>query len=178
MRRRFTAMKKSDLAKRRAILILGMHRSGTSALSGVACSLGASAPNNLLPANFANPHGYWESLPLVQAHSELLASAHSSWDDWRQFDPRWYGSEDASRFRHRIRDILESEYDEKPLFVVKDPRLCRFLPFFLSVLEEMAVTPVALFSLRNPLEVAFSLRRRDGFAISKSVALWLRHVLD
>jgi hypothetical protein len=52
------------------------------------------------------------------------------------------------------------------------------LPFFLSVLEEMAVTPVALFSLRDPLEVAFSLRRRDGFPISKSIALWLRHVLE
>jgi hypothetical protein len=155
-----------------------MHRSGTSALSGVACSLGASAPNNLLPANFANPNGYWESLPLVHAHTELLASADSSWDDWRQLDPRWYGSEDAPRFHRRIRDILESEYEEKPLFVVKDPRLCRFLPFFLSVLKEMAVTPVALHSLRDPLEVAFSLRRRDGFPISKSVALWLRHVLE
>jgi hypothetical protein len=176
--KRPAATQKSHLLKRRAILILGMHRSGTSALSGVACSLGASAPNNLLPANFANPNGYWESLPLVQAHSELLASADSSWDDWRQLDPRWYGSEDAPRFHRRIRDILESEYDEKPLFVVKDPRLCRFLPFFLSVLEEMAVTPVALLSLRDPLEVAFSLRRRDGFPISKSIALWLRHVLE
>ena len=176
--KRPAATQKSHLLKRRAILVLGMHRSGTSALSGVACSLGASAPNNLLPANFANPNGYWESLPLVQTHSELLASADSSWDDWRQLDPRWYGSEDAPRFRRRIRDILESEYDEKPLFVVKDPRLCRFLPFFLSVLKEMAVTPVALLSLRDPLEVAFSLRRRDGFPISKSVALWLRHVLE
>ena len=42
----------------------------------------------------------------------------------------------------------------------------------------MRVAPVALFPIRNPLEVAFSLRRRDGFSISKSVALWLRHVLD
>jgi hypothetical protein len=176
--KRSAATQKSHLPKRQAILVLGMHRSGTSALSGVACFLGASAPNNLLPANFANPNGYWESLPLVHAHTELLASADSSWDDWRQLDPRWYGSEDAPRFHRRIRDILESEYDEKPLFVVKDPRLCRFLPFFLSILKEMAVTPVALCSLRDPLEVAFSLRRRDGFPISKSVALWLRHVLE
>jgi hypothetical protein len=176
--KRPAATQKSHLLKRRAILVLGMHRSGTSALSGVACSLGASAPNNLLPANFANPHGYWESLPLVQAHTELLASADSSWDDWRQLDPRWYGSEDARRFHGRIRDVLEGEYDEKPLFVVKDPRLCRLVPFFLSVLKEMAVTPIVLFSLRDPLEVAFSLRRRDGFPISKSVALWLRHVLE
>jgi hypothetical protein len=155
-----------------------MHRSGTSALSGVACALGASAPNNPLPANFANPSGYWESLPLVQVHDELLASADSSWDDWRALDPRWHISDVAQRFRGRLQETIGSEYDQKPLFVVKDPRICRFLPFFLSVLEDMSVAPVALFPIRNPLEVAFSLRRRDGFSISKSVALWLRHVLD
>jgi hypothetical protein len=169
---------KSGQPERRAILILGMHRSGTSALSGVACILGAAAPHTLLPANFANPHGYWESLPLIQAHSELLASAGTSWDDWRRLSPHWYGSEDAQRFHGRIRDVLESEYAQEPLFVVKDPRLCRFMPFFLSVLDDMAVAPIALFSIRDPLEVAFSLRRRDGFSITKSVALWLRHVLE
>ena len=172
------ATKKAHQFKRRAILVLGMHRSGTSALSGVVCALGASAPNNLLPANFANPTGYWESLPLVQADNELLASAHSSWDDWRQLDPQWYESGEARDFRDRLRDIVKSEYDDKPLFVVKDPRLCRFVPFFVSVLEELTIAPVALFSIRDPLEVAFSLRRRDGIPVSKSIALWLRHVLE
>src|ERR1700759_5092074 len=109
MMKRSAARRKTGKLKRQAILVLGMHRSGTSALAGVACSLGASAPNNLLPANFSHPNGYWESLPLVQAHSDLLASADSSWDDWRQLDARWYGSEDAPRFRRRIRGILESE---------------------------------------------------------------------
>src|ERR1043165_10281978 len=97
------ATKKAHQFKRQAILVLGMHRSGTSALSGVVCALGAAAPNNLLPANFANPTGYWESLPLVQADNELLASAHSSWDDWRQLDPRWYESDEARGFRGRLR---------------------------------------------------------------------------
>jgi len=155
-----------------------MHRSGTSAFSGVACALGASAPNTLLPASSANAHGYWESLPLLLLHNELLASADSSWDDWRRLDPKWYDSLDAQRFRGRLQDVLRSEFEQKPLFVVKDPRLCRFMPFFLNVLQDMAVAPVGLFALRDPLEVAFSLRRRDGFPIAKSVALWLRHVLE
>src|SRR3954467_12423515 len=128
--KRPAATQKSHLLKRRAILVLGMHRSGTSALSGVACSLGGSAPNNLLPANFANPSGYWESWPLVQAHDELLASADSSWDDWRELDPRWYVSDAAQRSRIRLQETIRSEYDHNPLFVVKDPRICRFLPLF------------------------------------------------
>src|SRR5450432_3468844 len=113
--KRSAATQKSHQPKRQAILILGMHRSGTSALSGAACTLGASAPRTLLPANFANPNGYWESLPLVQAHNELLESAGSSWDDWRRFDSRWYESDEAQRFRGRLQNIVESEYDEKPL---------------------------------------------------------------
>src|ERR1700676_1746103 len=156
MQRPALSGQKSSQLKRKAILVLGMHRSGTSALSGTAFALGASAPKTLMPPSLANPNGYWESSPLVQAHGELLASAGSSWDDWRRLDPAWYGSEDASRFHSRIGDVLRSEYDEKPLFVVKDPRLCRLMPFFLSVLKDMSVSPVALLSLRDPLEVAFS----------------------
>lgn len=165
-------------AGRQAILILGMHRSGTSALSGVVCALGAAAPRNLLPANFANPTGYWESSPLVEVNDELLVSAGSSWDDWRQIDPAWYLSDQADRFRKLMGNVLLSEYDDKNPFVVKDPRLCRVMPLFLSVLKDLSVAPVALLTVRDPLEVAFSLRRRDNVPIEKSIALWLRHMLD
>lgn len=163
---------------RRALLVLGMHRSGTSALAGVSCALGVSPPKNLMLPNDDNPRGYWESLPLVRAHDEFLASVGSSWDDWKRLDSNWFGSQDAIFFKDRIRTILESEFDDSALFVVKDPRICRFLPLFIAVLVDMAISPVAIFALRNPLEVAFSLRRRNGFPIAKSIAIWLRHVLE
>lgn len=159
-------------------MVLGMHRSGTSALSGVLCALGAAAPKNLLPANSSNPSGYWESLPLMRAHDELLASAGSSWDDWRRLGSDWYNSPEAHFFHQKIRGIVLDEYEDKPLIVIKDPRICRFLPLFLSILEELAIDPVALFVLRNPLEIAHSLFRRDGISVARSIAMWLRHVLD
>jgi hypothetical protein len=165
-------------ARRQAILILGMHRSGTSAVSGVVCALGAAAPNLLLPADHDNPRGYWEPWALVNAHDEMLIAAGSSWDDWRPLNADWYRSPQASIFHDQLRNILQTEYQDKPLFAVKDPRICRFLPFFLSVLEEISVAPAALFVFRHPLEVAFSLRRRNGFSVAKSIALWLRHVLE
>jgi hypothetical protein len=114
----------------------------------------------------------------MDLHDEALASAHSAWDDWRRLDPEWYKSPNAPIFRDRLRTVLQSEYEDKPLLAIKDPRICRFMPLFLSVLADMQIAPVALFSLRNPLEVAFSLRRRNGFPIGKSIALWLRHVLE
>src|ERR1700712_2357048 len=72
-----------DLAstKRRAILVLGMHRSGTSALSGVVNALGPAAPKPLLAPRADNPRGFFESAALADAHDDLLLSAGSYWDD-------------------------------------------------------------------------------------------------
>ena len=51
-------------AKRICVLVLGMHRSGTSALTRVISLLGAKLPKHLMPANFANETGYWEAVEL------------------------------------------------------------------------------------------------------------------
>jgi len=165
-------------SRRQAILVLGMHRSGTSALGGVVSMLGAAAPKTLLPANGGNPRGYWESLPLERANNDLLASAGSRWDDWRALNPQWIDSEVAKHFRRRIIEIIADEFASEPLFFIKDPRMCRLVPLMLSILSELNVSPVAFLPLRNPLEVAHSLKRRDEIPLPKSLLLWLRHVLD
>jgi hypothetical protein len=73
---------------------------------------------------------------------------------------------------------MVDEFCDAPLIFVKDPRICRFIPFTLSVLSDLNISPVAILPLRNPLEVVYSLKRNRGFALSKSFLLWLRHVLD
>ena len=125
-----------------------------------------------------NPRGYFESLPLSIADDELLAAANSRWDDWRQIEPAWFRSEIAQQHRHKIKALLIDEFGDEPLFFIKDPRICRFVPFMASILAELDISAVAILPIRNPLEVAYSLRRRNGFAPSKSILLWLRHVLE
>src|SRR5882757_1370586 len=105
--------------QRQAILILGMHRSGASALASVVRSLGAAAPKTLMVPDSGNPSGYWESVPLADAHDELLAAAKSRWDDWRQLNPEWIQSNAAKHYKARIRDILLDEYGNAPLSVIK-----------------------------------------------------------
>jgi hypothetical protein len=163
---------------RRAILVLGMHRSGTSAVAGVINARGVAGPKTLPPADNWNPRGYFESARFFPALDKLLASAGSAWDDWRQLDPQWFRSQAAEQHRQKIKMLLIDEFGEEPLIVVKDGRICRFVPFMASILAELNVGPVAVLPVRNPLEVAYSLRRRDKFPLSKSLLLWLRHVLD
>jgi hypothetical protein len=61
--------------------------------------------------------------------------------------------------------------------VLKDPRICRLIPFWLSILDDFGAEPHAIIPIRHPLEVAASLKKRDGFVKAKSLLLWLQHFL-
>jgi hypothetical protein len=173
-----TAHDKACSPERKAILVLGMHRSGTSAVAGLIRLLGASAPKTLLMESESNPLGHWECLPLVLAHEEMLAAAGSSWDDWRKLDARWTQSQSAQQYSQRVKRIIREEYGEERVFFIKDPRICRFTSFLLSALSDLNISAVAFVPLRNPLEVAYSLKRRNGFSLDKGLLLWLRHALE
>lgn len=163
---------------RRVILVLGMHRSGTSALTGAIVQVGVAAPLTLLPATRDNERGYWESLKFSYLHDELLASAGSTWDDWRPFDKEWYSSLQSDDFRARAKSLLNEEFGEAEFFAFKDPRICRILPFWSATLAEMHIAPHIIITVRSPLEVARSLAARDGFSLEKALLIWLRHVID
>jgi hypothetical protein len=160
------------------IVVLGMHRSGTSAIAGVISALGVAGPRTMSKPDDWNPHGYFESTLLFVAFDEMLAAAGSAWDDWRQLNLQWLHSKAAEHHRQKIKRLLINEFGEEPLIFVKDPRICRFVPFMTSIFAEVNLSPAAVLPLRNPLEVAYSLKRRDKFSLPKSTLLWLRHVLD
>ncbi len=155
-----------------------MHRSGTSALTRVLGSLGCGLPKTLMPANEYNVSGYWESEEVASLNDALLESAGSSWDDWEPFNPGWYASPVAGDFRERAVSVLEAEFEGEPLFVLKDPRIARLLPFWTSVLADFGADVRVALPIRNPLEVAGSLQDRDAIDPSVGLLLWLRHVLD
>jgi hypothetical protein len=163
---------------RQAILVLGMHRSGTSAVTRVVNLLGAAAPRTLVPADAGNPRGYWESERFYSLHDQMLEAAGSCWYDWQAVNPDWFKTQAANEFKEKIKAAIVSEYHAEPLIVLKDPRICRFLPYYLEILAELEIKPFALHVLRNPLGVAHSLERRDGLPRRTSMLLWLRHVLE
>src|SRR5215207_5783818 len=109
-----------------ALLVLGMHRSGTSAVARMLSLLGAALPEHVIGAARGNESGHWEPERLVKLHEEMLAEAGSHWDDWRRFEPTALGPERLSHYRSTIAQLIAEEYDDAPLFVLKDPRLCRF----------------------------------------------------
>lgn len=163
--------------QRRAILVLGMHRSGTSAATRLLSLHGATLPRRMLGPQPDNETGFWEPVVINAIHDEVLASAGLSWHDISEFPRSWFTSEVAPSFHARLLTALREDYGDAQLFVVKDPRLCRLVPLWRSVLDEYGAEPLFVLPVRNPLEVAASLGKREGHLESKSLLLWLRHFL-
>nr|VFJ67934.1 MAG: hypothetical protein BECKFW1821C_GA0114237_101321 [Candidatus Kentron sp. FW] len=164
---------------RTVILVLGMHRSGTSAITRVVNFLGAKLADELMPPQPDNNEtGFWESAAVVQLNEDILQSGGSRWDDWLRFNPEWFRSPVVDEFTGRALDILARDVGQTGFFALKDPRICRLLPFWMNVFRHFGAQVKYVLPIRNPLEVAASLRARDGFGLSKSTLLWLRHVLE
>ena len=162
-----------------AILVAGMHRSGTSALSRSLNLVGCDLPKTLMkPVPGNNETGFWESQPVWDMNMHLLRSTGSDWKDWRPFDSGWYASPKAGSFREQAQALLHQEFGDSRLFVLKDPVLCRLLPFWIEVLETFGAEPRVVLPIRNPLDVAASLKQRDGIGASCGYLIWLRHVLE
>lgn len=162
-----------------ALLVLGMHRSGTSAVAGLLDSLGVRVPGELLPADAAsNPKGFWEHAGIVSLHERVLAALGSGWEDARNLPDEWWSRLELEPLRRELTHILLTEFAGVNPWVVKDPRLCRLLPLWRPVLAAQRLPAHALLVVRDPREVARSLRQRDGMAEDMAHLLWLQHVTE
>lgn len=165
------------------LVVLGMHRSGTSALTRLLSIAGAKLPKDRLGAGEGNERGHWEPLRLVALHDAILAECGSRWDDWQALDLAQLAPARRAEIKSEIRSRIDADYGDDPLIVVKDPRICRFAPLFLGALEDGGYEIRVIIPIRNPLEVATSLESRPSVwsrdhTITTAGLLWLRHVLD
>jgi hypothetical protein len=162
----------------KCILVLGMHRSGTSACTRILNLLGAALPTTLMPSNEANAAGFWESLAFMEVNDAMLAEAGSSWDDWTHFDESTLEPDRLAAIEAQIAQTIRAEFGAAPVIVLKDPRIARFVPLYLRVLQSEGFDVRCIHITRNPNEVAQSLERRHGISAVFSSLLWLRHTLD
>lgn len=164
---------------RSCILVLGMHRSGTSALTRVISLLGATLPKNLMsPRQNDNEAGFWEPRDLWALHDRMLAEAGSRWDDWRKLDLSVLPPDRLAHYQGEIGRYLADEYGDARLIVLKEPRICRFVPFYAGILRGLGFSCHPVLALRNPLGVIGSLGRRNDMPHGFAALLWLRHMLD
>ena len=163
---------------RRAIIVLGMHRSGTSALAGALGLLGGRLPARMMPPWSSNLKGHFEPEYIVAIHDRALLAAGSSWSSFDALRADWFQSAAAVGFADELVEAVRQDYADAALFIVKDPRMCRLMPLWRRVLQKLGARSSYVILFRHPTEVAQSLEKRDGLSLAEGYLLWVRHLLE
>ncbi len=156
------------------VYVLGMHRSGTSAVTRVINLLGVpiGRADRLMPVQADNPAGFWEHLALMEVNDEVLDRLGGSWDAPPAPDPSFVDAPEMAELLARAGAEFVATYDG-PRWVFKDPRASVVLPFWRRCVG--SGDDVAVVVVRNPLDIAASLSRRDRMAVTYAMALWERY---
>jgi len=164
---------------KQVLVIIGMHRSGTSATTGALRCLGIQLGEKLYSGHSdINPKGYFEHSDFADTNEEILLSLEAAWDDVLLKEADWWKKEELRPFAAKIRQYIRRDFSRSPLWAVKDPRVCRLLPMWLDIFAAEGISPHFLFVVRSPDAVHRSLERRDGFSREKSFLLWTLHYLE
>lgn len=172
------------------VCALGMSRTGTSLTARVLNLLGVylGEDEELLQGDLrqlagggeavvarareTNPEGFWEHYRIMRLNERLLQTLGGSWREPPSLQAGWEASSSLEAEREEARLLLEESFAGRPLWGWKDPRNALTLPFWQQLLPEMRY----VICLRNPLDVASSLQRRDGMPLAEGIDLWQAYV--
>lgn len=162
----------------RLVLVLGMHRSGTSTLARGLRVLGVALGKNLLPAHPCNPKGFFEDAGLYALNKALLAQLGLTWRSPEAPDTAALRRLAAGPPGVTALSLLREKSAGQAIPGLKDPRMSRLLPFWRPVLAASGLRAHCCIALRHPESVAHSLWQRDRLDAEHSHALWLAYLLD
>lgn len=150
------------------VVVLGMHRSGTSAITRMINLLGVPTciATDLVRDRTGNLRGHWESSTLVRYNEELFEEAGAAWWCPPPLDTDW-----TAMAGRRIDGATQAfaGVHNTPSWVWKDPRTCVTAPFWRAVLAQPLTY---LLVVRHPLAVAASLTARNNLTTEGGIALW------
>lgn len=173
--------------ERHAVIVLGMHRSGTSVVTELLGRLGLALPKTLMPASADNPSGYFESLPITRFNKRMLESAGTHWRDYSPVPPAWFADPARESDVAEAISLIKDEMGDAAAFVLKDPCLCRLVPLWRHAFDALSIRFGAVLVVRRPSEVAQSLVARmsnpvagklSGADETKSGLMWMRYLVD
>ncbi len=154
------------------LLVLGMHRSGTSAVAEVLETLGLNGgTGTAFESDEGNARGLFEWVETVDFDDAWLARLGGAWwapprvpdTAWQDLDLREL-AEARRELRYFSRDMRN--------WYVKDPRMSLLVPLWDKLL--LSYSP-AVVVVRAPGPSAASMRLRSGLHTTRSLALWAEH---
>jgi hypothetical protein len=171
-------LEKHDMNHRQHLFVIGMGRSGSSAITRVISLCGAHLPERLLGANDGNPKGHWEPLDALDLNERILIQHGANW-----YDPTLRLQREivlSDEERERYLEMIGLFFDgllKQQLVVIKEPRITALSELWFEAAHRAEIDVKIVIPIRHPDEVAASLAARDGLAFELSSVLWLKYNL-
>ncbi len=163
--------------QRSIVTVIGMHRSGTSALAkGLEC-LGLNMGDRLIAPGEDNPKGYWEDAEVLAINKALLERNGIAWNDLRIMPESLFLEDSLNDLKDQAVKLLLSRVNQYTYWGFKDPRTLRTLPFWLDVAAQADIVLKFVVALRHPYAVAKSLQARNGISLTRGQLLWGAYTL-
>lgn len=164
--------------EKRIIAVLGMHRSGTSAVARSLQVMGVELGDNLMPPmKDVNEKGFWEDLDISMLNNELLRFLRNDWHHLKPIKTEDVKNLMSGNYSDKATRLLSRKIENIDIFGFKDPRLAKLLSFWREIFDSCHLETSCVVAVRHPISVAKSLAKRDGFEVEKSYFLWLGHVI-
>jgi hypothetical protein len=158
------------------VFVLGMHRSGTSAITGMLAQAGFTAPTDLIEASMVNPKGFWESISINNLNEDLFQQMESHWSSSLPLPAGWSESISAREWRSSLIKIISEAFGGAELPTIKDPRFCILIFGLIPWLESRLIDASFIIPVRNPIEVCNSLLQAQGTELGTALRLWIKSV--
>jgi|GEM_PF-5305657 len=164
------------------LLLVGMHRSGTSLLGSVLPQLGVGMPGDLIAGDAHNPEGYFERHDVTQLQEQLLIELDRFWAGHRGAEPlpeAWRSHPATLTCEQGLRSLLREEaLRQQGPWAIKDPRSSVFLPLWRQLCKELDIPLRLVLAVRDPEAVVASVMARDerlaGMTWWRAQQLWWR----
>jgi hypothetical protein len=165
--------------RQRLVLVLGMHRSGTSAMACALQTMGVNFGDHLAPPKAdVNAKGFYEDIDLRSFNDRLDEALGATIYGASIFTPEQLQALCASPLFDEAVTLLRAKIGSDPLFGFKEPKMVRLLPFWSEVFKRLGVSVSYLIALRNPKSVADSLAKRDQILPAYAYLMWLTHTME
>jgi hypothetical protein len=171
--------------RRRVVIVLGMHNSGTSLLARAIALTGVELGRHVLTRESferAPRYDYWEHAQITEIQDQLLRTLDRYWNqeraDWAIPDAEWRRPE-VLAMKRELADIVQRELAETTApWGFKDPRTVRLMPLWRDILATLRLDPLYLISLRDPATVATSFASKGQVSYALAERLWTRHYFE
>lgn len=166
--------------KQKVVCVLGMHRSGTSMLTRIINLMGISLGNSedIYQARTDNPEGFWEHGKIVSVHDGILSVLGSSWESTVPLPDKWWELLEVKEYKKELVKIINDQFIDIPIWAFKDPRTCIMMPLWKEIFDELNLEPVFIIPIRNPIDIASSIKKRDRIPLNQGIRLWYYYMIN